>query len=73
MAAKKTAPRMLVEVSNHGGNYTSRLLLSGAYRGSHHQLGEPVCEEFENQTGIVLKEGQTKVFRMELIPQRKRR
>ena len=72
MAAGKR-PALMVRVTNGGEEgYSAVALLHGAYRGGERTLIANACDVFENQTGIALRVGQSKVFRMVLVAQRKK-
>lgn len=74
----KRLKSVLVEVTNQGWSEDSlepNYLVTLAGRGEHagYTLMENVCGEFTNVTGIHLELGESKVFRLQFVPQVKRR
>lgn len=69
---KSAGKRMLVKITNTNGSYTMDFLLNKSEDQAHRVIDSIDGFHWEEQSGIKLAPGTSKVYRLEVFPQKKK-
>lgn len=69
---KSAGKRMLVKISNTNGTYSMDFLVNKSEDQAHRVINGVDAFHWEEQSGIKLAPGTSKVYRLEVFPQKKK-